>query len=133
MSFHLIICSDSVVAGLDTLKPPLHLNTSSFTSSQVWSFVWTSAAIDRRGTPSSSHRRHTRRAWRRGSSSSSSRTLQPLGYSPLAHLSTFFFCLPRVPSLLPASRFTSQQNHCSRCCCLVFVFCVFVFRFLSLT
>lgn len=136
MSFHLIICSDSVVAGLDTLKPPLHLNTSLFTSSQVWSFVWTSVAIDRRGTPSSSHRRHTRRAWRRGSSSSSSRTLHPpwllSSRSPL-HL---FFCLPRVPSLLPASRFTpppQKQNHCSRCCCLVFVFCVFIFRFLSLT
>lgn len=128
MSFHLIICSDSVVAGLDTLKPSLHLNTSSFTSSQVWSFVWTSVVIYRRGTPSSSHRRHTRRAWRRGSSS---RTPAPLGYSPLAQLSTCF-CLPRVPSLVPASSFTSpKQNHCSRCCCLDFVFCVFIFVFLA--
>lgn len=71
-----------------------------------------------------------------GAAAAAAEPCTPLGYSPLAHLSTFFFVSLefRLSSRLHASPpHPQKQNHCSRCCYLVFVFCVFIFRFLSLT
>lgn len=135
MSFHLIICSDSVVvAGLDTLKPPLHLNTSSFTSSQVWSFcldisghwpTWHPVIVPPQTHTSCMETREQQQ-----------NPATPWLLSSRSPLHPFFFVSLefRLSSRLHASPPPPpKQNHCSRCCCLVFVFCVFIFRFVSLT